>query len=86
VAAGTATVSNRDLNFTHQIHLIGLHIGVLIQHTPQMFSELMAELSALQTAGVFTPGEPTVVDLAHGPQAPARLESRAAVGKLALRP
>jgi NADPH:quinone reductase len=86
VASGTATVSNWQLNFQHQIHLIGLHIGVLIQHAPHIFSELMDELFALQAAGVFTPGEPTMFDLTDGPKALAQLEARHTVGKLALRP
>jgi NADPH2:quinone reductase len=86
VPGGTATVSNWELVFQQQIHVIGLHIGVLGQHAPQMFGELIGELSALQAAGVFTPGEPTVFDLADGPKALAQLESRATVGKLALRP
>jgi NADPH2:quinone reductase len=86
VPGGTATVSNWELVFQQQIHVIGLHIGVLGEHAPQMFGELIGELSALQAAGVFTPGEPTVFDLADGPKALAQLESRATVGKLALRP
>jgi hypothetical protein len=38
------------------------------------------------TAGVLTPGQPTAYELADGPKALAELESRATVGKLALRP
>ncbi len=86
VAGGAATVTNWELNFTHQVHVIGLHIGVLIQSAPQIFDDLMHELSALRSAGVFTPGQPTVYDLADGPKVLADLESRATVGKLALRP
>ncbi|WP_091095347.1 NADPH:quinone oxidoreductase family protein [Micromonospora citrea] len=86
VAGGEATVSNWELNFTHQIHLIGLHIGVLAQHAPAVFAELTAEMSALMAAGVLTPGRPTVYDLADGPEALAALEARATVGKLVLRP
>ncbi|MEJ3749527.1 NADPH:quinone oxidoreductase family protein [Actinomycetes bacterium KLBMP 9797] len=86
VAGGDATVSNRELNFTHQIHVIGLHIGVLIQTAPDIFADLMEELAALRAAGVFPPGQPTVYDLADGPKALAELEARATTGKLALRP
>lgn len=86
VAGGTAAVSNWELNFRHQIHLIGLHIGLLAQHAPRMFEELMDELVALQAAAVLTPGEPTVFELSDGPRALAELESRGTVGKLALRP
>jgi hypothetical protein len=48
-----ATISNRELNFTHQIHAIGLHIRVLSQTAPDIFAELMRELSTLMAAGVF---------------------------------
>jgi NADPH2:quinone reductase len=86
VAGGEATLSNRELNFTHPIHVIGLHIGRLGQAAPDLFSELMTELGALITAGVYPPGHPTVHDLADGPRVLAELESRTTVGKLALRP
>jgi NADPH2:quinone reductase len=59
---------------------------VLIQTAPQVFGELMAELSALIAAGVLTPGRPTAYDLADGPKALAELEARATIGKLALLP
>jgi NADPH2:quinone reductase len=86
VAGGEATISNRDLNFKHQIHLIGLHIGVLAQTTPHIFAELMDELLTLIAAGVFPPGQPTIYDLADGPKALTELKARATIGKLALRP
>jgi NADPH:quinone reductase len=86
VAGGEATISNRELNFTHPIHVIGLHIGVLIQHAPHIFADLMDELSTLIEAGVYPPGEPIVYALADGPKALSELEARATVGKLALRP
>lgn len=85
-AGGEATLSNRELNFTHPIHVIGLHIGLLGQAAPDLFSELMTELGALIAAGVYPPGHPTVHDLADGPKVLAELESRTTVGKLALRP
>jgi NADPH:quinone reductase len=86
MAAGEAAISNRELNFTHPIQLIGLHIGILSQAAPELFGELMTELAALVTAGVYPPGRPTLHDLADGPKVLAELESRATVGKLALRP
>jgi NADPH:quinone reductase len=86
MAGGEATISNRELNFTHPIHVIGLHIGILSRTAPELFAELMAELGALITAGVYPPGRPTVHDLADGPKVLAELEARATVGKLALRP
>lgn len=86
VAGGEAAITNRQLVYEHQVHVIGLNIGVLAQAAPQVFGEVMAELSALVAAGVLTPARPTVHDLAHGPKALAELEARATVGKLALRP
>jgi NADPH:quinone reductase len=86
VAGGEAAITNWELVYQHQVHLIGLNIGVLIQAEPGLFGELMAELSALIGAGVLTPARPTTYDLADGPKALAELEARATVGKLALRP
>ena len=42
----------------HQVHVIGLNIGVLIQAAPQIFGVVMGEMSALMAAGVLTPGLP----------------------------
>ncbi|GAA0903711.1 zinc-binding dehydrogenase [Pseudonocardia zijingensis] len=86
MAAGEAAITNRELNFTHPVHVIGLHIGVLSQVAPQLFAELMTELAALIAAGVHPPGRAVVHDLADGPEVLAELEARATVGKLALRP
>jgi NADPH2:quinone reductase len=86
VAGGEATISNWDLVYKHQVHVIGFNIGVLIQAAPQIFGELMGELFALIAAGVLTPGRPTAYDLADGPKALAELEARATIGKLALLP
>jgi NADPH:quinone reductase len=86
MAGGEATISNRELNFTHPIHVIGLHIGTLMQAAPDLFAELMAELAELVAAGVYPPGRPAVHDMADGPKVLAELEARATVGKLALRP
>jgi NADPH:quinone reductase len=86
MAGGEATISNRELNFTHPIHVIGLHIRILSEAAPRLFAELMDELAALIAAGVYPPGQPVVYDLADGPKVLAELEARATVGKLALRP
>jgi NADPH2:quinone reductase len=86
VASGDATVSNRELTFTHPVQVIGLHIGILAEHAPDMFAGLMAELATLRAAGVHTPGQPTVYDLAEGPKVLAEMAAGATVGKLALRP
>ncbi len=86
MAGGEATISNRELNFVHPIQVIGLHLGVLSQAAPDLFAELMDELSALVAAGVLPPGRPTVHDLADGPEALMALEAGVTTGKLALRP
>jgi NADPH:quinone reductase len=86
VAGGEATITNWELVYRHQVHLIGFNIGVLIQATPRIFGEVMGELSALIAAGVLTPARPTTYDLADGPKALAELGARVTVGKLALRP
>lgn len=86
LAGGQAPVTNWDLIYRHQVHLIGLNIGILMRAAPQVFGEVMGELSGLLAGGVLGPGRPTVHDLADGPKVLAQLEARATVGKLALRP
>lgn len=86
VAGGKVPISNWELVYKHQVHIIGLNIGVLIQAAPQIFGELMGELSALIEAGVLAPSLPTVYELADGPKALMELEARSTVGKLALLP
>jgi NADPH2:quinone reductase len=86
VAGGEATISNWDLVYKHQVHVIGFNIGVLIQAAPQIFGEVMGELSALVAGGVLTPAPPTTYGLVDGPNALADLETRATIGKLALVP
>jgi NADPH:quinone reductase len=86
LAGGEATITNWDLVYTHQVHIIGLNIGVLIHTAPAIFGSLMGELSALIAAGVVTPAHTTTYDLAEGPKALAELEARTTIGKLALRP
>jgi NADPH2:quinone reductase len=86
LAGGEAAITNWDLVYRHQVHVIGLNIGVLVQAAPQLFGEVLGELFALIAAGVLTPGQPTEYELADGPKALAELENRATVGKLALLP
>jgi NADPH2:quinone reductase len=86
MAGGEAPVTNWELMYRHQVHIIGLNIGVLIQAAPQIFGEVMGELFALIAAGVLTPGQPATYELADGPKALAELQARATVGKLALLP
>ena len=86
LAGGEAAITNWELVYKHQVHVIGLNIGVLIGAAPQRFAELMGELSALIAAGVITPARPTPYDLADGPKALADLAARVTIGKLALRP
>jgi NADPH:quinone reductase len=85
-AGGEAAVTNWELVYRHQVHVIGFNIGVLIQAAPQIFGEVMGELLALIAAGVISPGQPAAYDLADGPKALAELEARATMGKLALLP
>jgi len=86
LAGGEAPITNWDLVYKHQVHVIGLNIGILIQAAPQIFGEVMGELFGLLAAGVLSPGRPTTYELAEGPKALAELEARATVGKLALLP
>src|SRR6266545_2440337 len=50
VAGGEAPITNWELVYKHQIHIIGLNIGTLIQAAPQMFGEVMGEMFALYKA------------------------------------
>jgi NADPH2:quinone reductase len=86
LAAGEATISNWDLVYKHQVQVVGLNIGMLIQAAPQIFGEVMTEMFGLVAAGVLGPGRPAVHDLAEGPKTLAELEARATVGKFALAP
>jgi NADPH2:quinone reductase len=86
VVGGEAAVTNWELVYKHQIHIIGLNIGVLIQAAPQIFGEIMGEMSGLLAAQVLGPGRPTTHALADGPKALAELQARSTVGKLALLP
>jgi len=86
MAGGEAAITNWELVYKHQIHVIGLNLGMLIQAAPQVFGAVMGELFGLLAADVLTPGQPTVHELAEGPKVLAELEARATVGKLGLLP
>jgi NADPH2:quinone reductase len=86
VAGGEASLTNWDLVYRNQVHIIGFNLGVLIHAAPQIFGEVMGELSALIAAGVLPPSRPTAYELADGPKALIQLETRQTIGKLALLP
>lgn len=86
LAGGESALSNWDLVYRHQVHIIGLNIGILIEAAPHIFGAVMQELFELIAAGVIGPGQPTTYDLPAGPKAMAELENRTSVGKLALLP
>src|SRR5262249_30728760 len=52
LAGGEAAITNWDLVYKHQIHVIGLNIGILIQAAPQIFGEGIGEMFGLLAAGV----------------------------------
>jgi NADPH:quinone reductase len=86
LAGGEGAITNWDLVYRHQVHVIGLNIGVLSQAAPQMFGQIMGELSALIAAGTVAPARPTTYALADGAKALTDLENRTTIGKLALVP
>jgi NADPH:quinone reductase-like Zn-dependent oxidoreductase len=65
MAAGDAATSNWDPVYKHEVHVIGFKIGVLAQAAPQIYGEVMRELSALIAAGVLTRARPPAYDLAE---------------------
>jgi NADPH2:quinone reductase len=85
-AAGEGSITNWELNFRHPVHVIGQHLTTTIQHAPELFRQVLAELHELIEQGVYPPGRPTVYDLAQGPSVLEQLEARTTVGKLALKP
>jgi len=86
LAGGEAAITNWELVYKHQIHVIGLNIGILIQAAPQIFGEVMGQLFELLAVGVLGPGQPTTYALTEGPKALTELEARTTIGKLALLP
>ncbi|MDQ4503065.1 NADPH:quinone oxidoreductase family protein [Sinomonas sp. ASV322] len=86
LVAGEASLTNWDLVYRHQVQVIGLNIGVLIQRAPQIFGAVMGELFELIAAGVVPPVDPKIYPLADGPRALADLEARATTGRIVLVP
>jgi NADPH2:quinone reductase len=86
VVGGQAAITNWELIYKHQVHVVGLNIGILLHVAPQIFGEIMREMFRLIAAGVLGPGQPTTYALAEGPKALGDLEARGSVGKLALLP
>jgi NADPH2:quinone reductase len=86
LSGGQSTITNWDLVYRHQVQILGLNIGALIQSAPQIFGEVMAEMFTLIASGVLQPGNPAIYELADGPKALAKLEARATIGKVALVP
>ncbi|GAA0299102.1 zinc-binding dehydrogenase [Streptomyces polychromogenes] len=85
-ASGDATVSTRDLVFTHQVQIKGLHVGALAVAAPSLYQSLLVEIEALIAHGVYPPGTPHVYSLAEGPAVLQQLEAGQTRGKLALDP
>ena len=87
VAGGEAAITNWELVYQHQVHIVGLNLGALIRLAPQIFGEVMGELSAAHRAPACSrrPAPPPTT-WRDGPKALADLEARATVGKLALLP
>lgn len=86
MAGGEASISNWDLIYKHQVHVIGLNIGILIQKAPHIFGEVMGEMFGLIASGVLQPISPTIYSLDDGQTAFSDLLARTTVGKLALLP
>ncbi|GHE59865.1 NADPH:quinone reductase [Streptomyces spiralis] len=85
-ASGEAGLTTHDLIFAHQVQLKGLHIGALATAVPSIYRELLAEIEALITHGVYPPGTPHVHPLSEGPAVLQRLEAGRTRGKHALDP
>ncbi|GLZ77605.1 NADPH:quinone reductase [Actinorhabdospora filicis] len=84
--AGNASVSNWELIFKYRVSVIGLHIGALPQHAPEVYGWIMSEIERLREEGVYLPNDPTIYKLRDGARALKDLEGRGTVGKLAIVP
>ncbi|MEU1350383.1 zinc-binding dehydrogenase [Streptomyces sp. NPDC005795] len=85
-ASGDATLTTRDLIFTHQVQVKGLHIGALAVAVPSVYQALLVEIDALIAHGVYPPGAPQVHPLAEGALVLRQLEAGQTSGKHALDP
>ena len=86
IAGGEAAVTNWELIYRHQVHVIGLNIGALIQAAPQIFGEVMGELLRSWPPGCSPPASPLHMNWLTGPRRLRNWRPRATVGKLALLP
>ncbi|WP_435742638.1 zinc-binding dehydrogenase [Microbacterium sp. PMB16] len=85
-ASGDATVSTRDLVFTNQVQIKGLHIGALAVAAPAIYRSVIEELENLIEQGVYPPGAPQVHPLDAGAEVLTRLDAGETHGKHALDP
>ncbi|RFS87186.1 NADPH:quinone oxidoreductase family protein [Actinomadura spongiicola] len=85
-ASGDASLTTHDLVFRYPVQVRGLHIGTFASTVPHLYEEVVAELHALITKGVYPPGNPHVHALADGPQLLQDLEAGRTIGKHALDP
>ncbi|GAA2193412.1 NADPH:quinone oxidoreductase family protein [Micromonospora lupini] len=85
-ASGDATLTTRDLVFTHQVQLKGLHIGALATAAPSLYQSVLVEIESLIAHGVYPPGTPHLHPLAEGASVLQQLEAGQTRGKLALDP
>ena len=58
VGGGDAAITNWELDYKHQIHIVGLNIGILIQAAPQIFGEVMDEIFGFLAAEYSDPAIP----------------------------
>lgn len=86
LSGGEATIRNWDLVYRHPVQIVGFNLGVLLQSAPQLFGQLVGEMSALIASGVIPPTRATAYPLADGARVLGELERRGTVGKLALIP
>ncbi|MFB4320180.1 zinc-binding dehydrogenase [Actinomadura sp. 21ATH] len=85
-ASGDAEVSTRDLVFTHQVQVKGLHIGALAAAVPSVYGTLLTEIESLIAQGVYPPGAPEIHPLGDGPAVLREIGSGRTRGKHALDP
>ena len=85
-ASGDASVTTRDLVFTHPVQIKGLNIGALASEAPDMYRSLLTEIETLIAEGVYQPRTPEMHSLADGRAVLLQLEAGLSSGKHALDP
>lgn len=85
-ASGDATLTTKELVFSHQVQVKGLHIGALASAVPSVYRALLDEIDALIAQGVYRPGTPQIHSLAEGPGVLRELEAGRTHGKHAIDP